>query len=81
MRGLNDGKSDVSRALAGVQGEFSGVTESAVGLSASVDGGRSVQSGLGFNQSVTVARDMDPIIFGQKTARSLMGTLAIAGVS
>lgn len=34
----------------------------------------------GFHQTVTVARDMDPVIFGQKTGRAFVDTLAGSGV-
>lgn len=34
----------------------------------------------GFHQTVTVARDIDPVIFGQKTGRAFVDTLAGSGV-
>lgn len=46
VRGISDGRSDVSRALAGVQGEFGGVARAGVALSASVASGYASASGI-----------------------------------
>lgn len=56
-------------------------------IEAAVDHLIDVPSGLvganasaGFNQTVTVARDIDPVIFGRKTGRAIADTLTGAGV-
>lgn len=38
------------------------------------------KASAGFNQTVTVARDIDPVIFGRKTGRAIADTLTGAGV-
>ncbi len=70
VTGINNGKSAVVSALAGVQSEFGAVSEGAVALGASVAGGGGYAGGMVMNQRVEVARDLDPTVFARKTQRA-----------
>lgn len=78
VRGLNDGKSDVARALGGVQGEFSGVAESGMRLSTSVaDGYASQPRASAVTQDNTIyMQERDPRMVLRQLGRELNGALA-----
>lgn len=68
--------------LAGVEDQsIRGRIETAVDHLIDVPSGLvGANASAGFNQTVTVARDIDPVIFGRKTGRAIADTLTGAGV-